>query len=68
MTQAQAAKRMSAQAPAVARLERALTTGKHLPSVATLRKSVKACGTANMPSDSNRWKEFKERTRMIKLI
>ena len=31
-------------APAVARLERALATGKHSPSVATLRKYVKACG------------------------
>jgi hypothetical protein len=28
----------------VARLERALATGKHSPSVATLRKYVKACG------------------------
>ena len=29
---------------AVARLERALATGKHSPSVATLRKYVRACG------------------------
>ena len=28
----------------VARLERALATGKHSPSVATLRKYVSACG------------------------
>jgi DNA-binding XRE family transcriptional regulator len=44
LTQAQVAERMGAQAPAVARLERALATGKHSPSVATLRKYVKACG------------------------
>lgn len=44
LTQAQVAERMGTQAPAVARLERALSTGKHSPSVATLRKYVKACG------------------------
>ena len=44
LTQAQLAERMGTQAPAVARLERALATGKHSPSVATLRKYVKACG------------------------
>ena len=44
LTQAQVAKRMGTQAPAVARLERALATGKHSPSVATLRRYVKACG------------------------
>ena len=44
LTQAQIAERMGTQAPAVARLERALATGKHSPSVATLRKYVKACG------------------------
>jgi len=44
LTQAQVAKRMGTQAPAVARLERALATGKHSPSVATLRKYVSACG------------------------
>jgi predicted transcriptional regulator len=44
LTQAQVAKRMGTQAPAVARLERALATGRHSPSVATLRKYVKACG------------------------
>lgn len=42
--QAQVAERMGTQAPAVARLERALATGRHSPSVATLRKYVKACG------------------------
>ena len=44
LSQAQVAKRMGTQAPAVARLERALATGKHSPSVATLRKYVSTCG------------------------
>jgi len=44
LTQAQVAQRMGTQAPSVARLERALATGKHSPSVATLRRYVKACG------------------------
>lgn len=44
LTQAQVAERMGTQPPAVARLERALATGKHSPSVATLRKYAQACG------------------------
>ena len=32
------------QPPAVARLERALATGKHSPSLTTLRKYAEACG------------------------
>ena len=44
LTQAQVAERMGTQPPAVARLERALASGKHSPSIATLRKYVKACG------------------------
>lgn len=44
LSQAQVAERMGTQAPAVARLERALATGKHSPSLATLRRYVKACG------------------------
>ena len=44
LTQAQVAERIGTQAPSVARLERALATGKHSPSVATLRRYVKACG------------------------
>jgi ribosome-binding protein aMBF1 (putative translation factor) len=44
LSQADVAERMGTQAPAVARLERALATGKHSPSVATLRKYVNACG------------------------
>jgi hypothetical protein len=35
---------MGTQAPAVARLERALATGKHSPSLTTLRKYAQACG------------------------
>ncbi len=44
LSQAQVAERMGTQAPAVARLERALATGKHSPSLATLRKYAMACG------------------------
>ncbi len=44
LTQAQVAERMGTQAPAVVRLERSLATGKHSPSIATVRKYVKACG------------------------
>lgn len=44
LTQAELAARMGTQAPAVARLERALATGRHSPSLATLRRYAKACG------------------------
>lgn len=44
LTQAQIAARMGTQPPAVARLERALATGRHSPSIATVRRYVKACG------------------------
>ena len=44
LTQAQVAERMGTQPPAIARLERSLATGKHSPSLATLRKYVQACG------------------------
>ncbi len=44
LTQAQVAERMGTQPPGVARLEVALATGKHSPSVATLRKYARACG------------------------
>jgi ribosome-binding protein aMBF1 (putative translation factor) len=44
LSQAQVAERMGTQAPAVARLERALATGRHSPSLATLRKYAQACG------------------------
>jgi len=44
LTQADVAQRMGTLAPAVARLERSLATGKHSPSIATARKYAKACG------------------------
>lgn len=44
LSQAQVAELMGTQAPSVARLERSLATGKHSPSIATLRKYAKACG------------------------
>jgi len=44
LTQAQVAERMGTLPPAVARLERALATGKHSPSLATLRKYALAVG------------------------
>lgn len=44
LSQAEVAKRMGTQAPAIARLERALATGKHSPSLTTLRKYADACG------------------------
>jgi transcriptional regulator with XRE-family HTH domain len=44
LTQAQVAERMGTQPPAVARLERALATGKHSPSLATPRKYAQAVG------------------------
>ena len=44
LTQADIAKKMGTQPPSVARLERSLATGKHSPSISTLRKYVQACG------------------------
>lgn len=44
LTQAELAVRMRTYAPAVARLEKSLATGKHSPSVSTLRRYLKACG------------------------
>ncbi|WP_019936199.1 helix-turn-helix domain-containing protein [Bordetella sp. FB-8] len=44
LTQAQVAERMGTKAPAVARLENALVTGKPSPSLATLRKYAAAVG------------------------
>ena len=44
LTQAEIAKRMGTKPPAVARLESSLTTGKHSPSIATLKKYAKAVG------------------------
>jgi transcriptional regulator with XRE-family HTH domain len=44
LSQAEVAKRMGTRAPAVTRLESSLTTGKHSPSVETLRRYAKAVG------------------------
>lgn len=44
LTQAQVAERMGTKAPAVARMENALVTGKHSPSIATLQKYATALG------------------------
>ena len=44
LSQAQVAERMGTHAPAIARLERSLSTGKHSPSLAPLRKYADACG------------------------
>ncbi|HEX5337804.1 MAG TPA: helix-turn-helix transcriptional regulator [Gallionella sp.] len=44
LTQAQVAERMGTKAPAIARLESALATGKHSPSLNTLRKYAAALG------------------------
>jgi transcriptional regulator with XRE-family HTH domain len=44
LSQAEVAQRMGTKAPAVTRLESALTTGKHSPSLKTLRKYAEAVG------------------------
>jgi len=44
LTQTQIAERMGTHAPAVARLESALASGKHSPSLTTLRKYAAALG------------------------
>ena len=44
LSQAEVAKRMGTQAPAIARLESSLGTGKHSPSLNTLRKYAAALG------------------------
>jgi predicted transcriptional regulator len=44
LTQDEVAKRMKTKAPAIARLEKSLISGKHSPSLSTLRKYAKALG------------------------
>ena len=44
LTQEQVAERMGTKASAVARLEASLVSGKHSPSIATLRKYATALG------------------------
>ena len=43
LAQAEVAERMGTQPPSVARLERALATDKHSPSLTTLQRYVEAC-------------------------
>lgn len=44
VSQAEIARRMGTRPPAITRLESSLTSGKHSPSVATLKKYAKALG------------------------
>ncbi|WP_446718612.1 helix-turn-helix domain-containing protein [Ferrovum sp. JA12] len=44
LTQAQVAKRMGTQTPAIARLENSLATGKHSPSLNTIKRYAAALG------------------------
>ena len=44
LSQAEVARRMGTQDPAVARLESSLASGKHSPSLSTLRKYAAALG------------------------
>ena len=44
LTQAEVAERMGTKPPAVTRLESSLSSGKHSPSLATLRKYAAAVG------------------------
>ena len=44
LSQAEIARRMGTKAPAITRLESSLSTGKHSPSLATLKKYANALG------------------------
>ena len=44
LSQAEVAERMGTKAPAVTRLESALSSGKHSPSIATLQRYASAVG------------------------
>lgn len=44
MSQADVAQRMGTQAPAITRLESSLSSGKHSPSIDTLKRYAKAVG------------------------
>ena len=44
LSQAEVAKLMGTKAPAITRLESSLSSGKHSPSIATLKKYAKALG------------------------
>jgi len=53
LTQAQVAKKMGTQTPAIARLENSLATGKHSPSLTTLRKYAAALGKNPSTEDTH---------------
>ena len=44
LSQAEVARKMGTKAPAITRLESSLTSGKHSPSIATLKKYAQALG------------------------
>ena len=44
LSQAEVAEKMGTKAPAVTRLESSLTSGKHSPSISTLKKYAEALG------------------------
>ena len=44
LSQAEIAKRMGTKSPAITRLESSLTSGRHSPSIATLKKYADAVG------------------------
>lgn len=44
LSQAEVAERMGTKAPAITRLESSLSSGKHSPSIATIKKYAKALG------------------------
>jgi len=44
LSQAQIAERMGTKSPAITRLESSLTSGKHSPSLATIKKYAEAVG------------------------
>jgi len=44
LSQAQIAEKIGTKAPAITRLESSLSSGKHSPSIATLKKYAKALG------------------------
>ena len=44
LSQAEVASKMGTKAPAITRLESSLTSGKHSPSIATLKKYAQALG------------------------
>jgi len=44
LSQADVAQRMGTKAPAITRLESSLTSGRHSPSIATLKKYAEAVG------------------------